>query len=1163
MKRIIVSAGVVALLVGIVLVACPGLRCVTPARSSLPAEMPVDRVRQVAFEIDQATSAGRTALQTREQMLDWLLVAVISTRPASAGEVRDALYDVPTLRRGYLDPLANFEYGPTRSRYVGQGRVIALVPPAPEAQRLDDLARIADEHHKNVGEAPKTIEVFEYELATDGATASITRRAPVAGATVFTERYGHRREAIRSADDLRRFMGAVDDVTVVGFESGSLVLSGRKIQAGGYRGLRVEDVSAVWQAQSRLESVKHEIDAFNARWKLRTYSTEPEKRLLEAEFEREKTALDARLRARRQVAHIGFSLDPAYDYGGLTGALRALEPLFKSVVESGSTGALQARLAEARAALANRDALPLLKLVDRFSSGGVAGSRVAASATRAIHEHAFQSARYDGDLQGTEVGMVLFYTDLLAKLWALDYAKSAPTTADVEDFVPLLRVRVAPIYWKEQEDLPGTRLWFGPQDKGFQLAAKGDAVLFGRNATRVYAASSNPLAPGQESEPNAVSAAFLSWWDRHYEEIARHEPEYQRLNQIMKWSLIVSWLAHKERLAALGFLDDEKVERSHWFPQWVRRHPELKFGAWDRVAFFARGAKGASTESLPLLVSERYVTEGRATTYSGGVSLGSKQLFAERRPLSEATVSRRRRSHLDYQVIPGGTDVLRTLDKTEYTLPAETRDRASVVAKASSSIKLRGRDVELRNVPFETTFVRQAGGLRIDTRSDGVALAALEIKPEGNVLRIGVRSLQMDRATGVVRRLGRAAAVDAGAFLAADDDVESVRAMKDGPGHLVKLKNTSRWFSVVPEGPPSVNIAPGADMRLAGAGGGSDPPRFNVAWVSPGDVPRGPGGGQPVRDPPSVGPPGTPGKGQPPTRGPPVDRVDRPFAQGRDREASRALDELVKAHGAGADLVLRRALLLVVERRLDEAAGLIDRTTGETLRDVLALSTTIDARTALARPGDPVRMALDRVGEYARARERLQAQPVPVEIRPVVLEGGKVLDFNVRLLEVIRGQPVTAPETVSGRVYVQGDSPKLGNLDWNVSVSGALNEVTSQGLGTVVKLPAWAVPIARPAFIEEGPTKIRYELKAIVPDTARVARRSPPSSSGGSPRPPRDCPPGTRGPGCGGAPGAGTRGAAPIAASTTCGSDTERGDCDEDVYLVKANRPATTASPAR
>ena len=154
-------------------------------------------------------------------------------------------------------------------------------------------------------------------------------------------------------------------------------------------------------------------------------------------------------------------------------------------------------------------------------------------------EYKFQVARYDGDLQGTEVGMVLFYTDLLAKIWAIDYEYSAPDQ-DILGFVNHTKVSLSPIYKNEAEELNSVRLWFGHEDLGFQVT--NDSILFARNATKIYAASSNSLEPGAEVPASAHFSEAIYWWNDHYEEVAQYEKEYERLNEIMKWSLIISWL---------------------------------------------------------------------------------------------------------------------------------------------------------------------------------------------------------------------------------------------------------------------------------------------------------------------------------------------------------------------------------------------------------------------------------------------------------------------------------------------------------------------------------------------------------------------------------------------------------------------------------------------
>jgi hypothetical protein len=60
----------------------------------------------------------------------------------------------------------------------------------------------------------------------------------------------------------------------------------------------------------------------------------------------------------------------------------------------------------------------------------------------------FQKARYDGYLQGTEVGMVLFYTDILAKIWALNYLDSTPSKL-IPEFQSPTKIQISSIYKKE------------------------------------------------------------------------------------------------------------------------------------------------------------------------------------------------------------------------------------------------------------------------------------------------------------------------------------------------------------------------------------------------------------------------------------------------------------------------------------------------------------------------------------------------------------------------------------------------------------------------------------------------------------------------------------------------------------------------------------------
>ena len=131
--------------------------------------------------------------------------------------------------------------------------------------------------------------------------------------------------------------------------------------------------------------------------------------------------------------------------------------------------------------------------------------------------------------------------------------------------------------------------------------------------------------------------------------MARYEPEYQRLNEIMKWSLLFSWLGEHRDMERLQFLASTPVKHDAWFPLWARNNPNLKFRYWDRVQFFPQGYKGVDTESLPLLQSRWFqLSRGPRHAITGGVSLASEDLMVARPVVPKNVDSLLLRSNLDY-----------------------------------------------------------------------------------------------------------------------------------------------------------------------------------------------------------------------------------------------------------------------------------------------------------------------------------------------------------------------------------------------------------------------------------------------------------------------------------------------------------------------------------
>jgi hypothetical protein len=231
-----------------------------------------------------------------------------------------------------------------------------------------------------------------------------------------------------------------------------------------------------------------------------------------------------------------------------------------------------------------------------------------------------QCARYEG-LAGTEAGMTLFYTDLLAKLWlATDYGLSAPLL-EVPGFLSKPQLHIPAEFEARDSLLPGTRVWFGPRSSAISRVAspRGTSVAFGAFFSRIFAAGSNPRFPGVEESSNEDSRRTIGWWDRHFDSIARYEPKFHRLNQIMKWSSITAILVDE---SAGHYLKTAAVRRNLTFAAWSRDHAAvLRFSE----ALPAPHATLAGRECIPLLSSYSFESYGYGPwTIRGGVGTVSR-----------------------------------------------------------------------------------------------------------------------------------------------------------------------------------------------------------------------------------------------------------------------------------------------------------------------------------------------------------------------------------------------------------------------------------------------------------------------------------------------------------------------------------------------------------
>ncbi|MBE7384987.1 MAG: hypothetical protein F6J95_026690 [Leptolyngbya sp. SIO1E4] len=784
-------------------------------------DFPENETQFIDFRLDELSFATLTDREKEDQLRDWLLFTLASDHNLTAKEVNQSLYDLSTTRHGYMGAVSNFEYGTTRSLYVGEGEVAALIPSDLEGgQRVDALAHIVDKHRKDLGEAPTSIVVFEYALHPDQQYGLLTRREVLEAETLLTESAGYVETRVKTLNDLQQFMEQIDDLTYAQQRGDALILGGRKLQGRPYRGIRIEDVAAIWQSEDK---IRRDFTAFEAKWNAKLNQAPLlEQAQIEEQAHQEMVELGL-------VSGSGFSLDPVYDYAAFAAAFNEINPGLMEYVASGGTPITEEDIQAAQAGLENDTVVPYLTLVDKLqASEDLQAQDIGAFLLEAEDAFRFQQARYDGDLQGTEVGMVLFYTDLLAKFWSLDYGSSTPQEA-VPGFLPSNQImgKLASIYKQEAIELSSTRLWFGPQDKGFQISGADKSLLFSRNATRIYAASSNPLQPGEETTASARSAAFIGWWNDHYEEVAVYEPEYERLNQIMKWSLLISWLNNAERSDRLEFLKEVQVQRDAWFPNWAKANQDrLQFKAWDSVGFYEPGYLGTTTEAMPILFSESFSFFGEPDWYVyGGVSLADEALFQGRKALSSVddldTLAYR--STIDYSSINAVDDQVRftTLEGTAYQLFDEQPTLASVAAQAKEGSKLRGRLSELANLEFVRDVALTDEGLNISTFVDDTALGQLKTARTGNGFKVGWQGRAIDDGQLLVQQF-KQSGQPLETFLQGNPMVAAATTPLDDGSYFIKLQGSDDW------------------MQMAAGGGGRDlPPDWQARVGSFPDDPSG------------------------------------------------------------------------------------------------------------------------------------------------------------------------------------------------------------------------------------------------------------------------------------------------------------------------------------
>jgi hypothetical protein len=706
------------------------------------------------FQIDlagaQDANLGQDHEERVEQLRDWIWPVLLARLEATAGLEGLLIGSAtqPLIRDDALAHVLDHPVGSTRSGIARDGTVVVMVQVDEPAVMQEALLEAIDQESLNLGAVPRHVLVYRYDIDRRTDHARLCRLGSFDALWIESQQQGFRRATVRKADDLESFLdGGVDLLSAQCTEQG-LEVTGRVRARVRKAPMTVEHVASLYQPSGNeyVPTAKLGVSfaglPYDRRAKIERMASyiddpfiraddEPDadirqmffrvrqwKYLLHPQVDTRELLLSW-ITQRESFRDLGFSLDPKLqasdvmeDIHELLAALedpRKLAALLHAWrVEPRQAAQLVEimQMSSGARALVTRDLTALLdglrwsRILDplgalsqmMYRQDSPEQQLLAVVATM-LHEHAsYQCARYDGPLQGTEVGMTMFYTDLLMKLWAGDLWGSAPDGL-VPGFESVVGHDLSAAYCTTEEmQYPHTRAWLGLREEQY-IRESLEGVRFAPVATRVFGRGSQ-LGAGYSAEMEASAAMrrFHRWWNAHYARVAEWEPQYELLNQIMKWSVVAQVEAIPGHLSCLGFVAEIPVDRSQRFDQWVATHEELRWRG--PVALVKR--EDEPTECISTLRSRWYPSCDGEGYLLGGVSAASRATITGR-PVLQARQARElgrldAMSPLRPTVASGGTSTYDAVPRPDGKLTRVEIDpgRRTLTARVDTAQSQRG-----------------------------------------------------------------------------------------------------------------------------------------------------------------------------------------------------------------------------------------------------------------------------------------------------------------------------------------------------------------------------------------------------------------------------------------------------------------------------------------
>jgi hypothetical protein len=523
----------------------------------------------VSYSSAASRLTGLNPSDTADQVRDWIRTALAAHLGMSTAAVRDASYDtLPVRDQGFTD-LADQQVGPGRE-IVDTSGVLHLLVPRGDPHENRTVGLLLDQYRTDHGADPELVQIHHYVIDQNAQTVDVIADQ-VGTPDQVRSAHGYVSMAITSLGDLSSFLSKTQSLSELSVRNGQVWADG-------------------WSWPD-IASVPTTVD-------------------------------DVSVLQNGYQAHIagnglapGFSLDPLSAQS--VADVKAMVPSASSdiaarLLTNNWTGSPFASAADVKTQVDNELYNPGADQDAAMAALGLPTDRTQLWALDAAldGQTTMSQARYDGGLAGTAVGDSLAYVDYVTKNWVAGVGRGVPTKA-VGGFLPDPSA-VTPWSQCAGPNDPTTesgRLWFGRNDSAF--ASTSDHLDIGAEAARLFVRDNGPN--GTEVEPSYAFGRALQWWDVHQQDIEDYEPQYQRLDQIMRWSGALEWLTH-QGTALLPVETQSPAPVS--FKDWYAGHSELK----ERAPIDFVTPPSAKQEALIVNPSRDYQDCG-FVTIEGGVSL--------------------------------------------------------------------------------------------------------------------------------------------------------------------------------------------------------------------------------------------------------------------------------------------------------------------------------------------------------------------------------------------------------------------------------------------------------------------------------------------------------------------------------------------------------------